>query len=259
MTEMTSYDHGVPCWTDLGTTDQESAKAFYTGLFGWESREDPAPQGTYTTFTLGGKNVAACYQTAPEQAAGMPPMWTTYVAVDDVEAVAPRIVPAGGTLMGEPFDVMEAGRMVLAADPGGAVFGLWQAKEHAGAEIVNEPGALTWNELATRDPDTAAAFYAEALGWTARRSEVPMEYWEFLVGDRSVGGMMRMTEQWPPDAPPHWVVYFAVSDCDATTTRAEVLGGKIAVPPMDIPVGRFAFLTDPQGGAFAVITLTEAM
>lgn len=257
MSEMTAYDHGVPCWSDLATTDQEAAKTFYTALFEWGSRDEPIPGGTYTMFTLRDRNVAACFQMGPEQAAGMPPAWATYIAVDDVDDAAARIAPAGGTLMGEPFDVMDSGRMALAVDPGGAVFGLWQAKDHVGAEIVNEPGSLTWNELATRESDAPAGFYSDVLGWETKKSEVPMEYWEFHAGGRSVAGMMRMTEQWPPDVPPHWMVYFAVADCNATAEKAEELGGKVAVPPTDIPPGRFAVLSDPQGAMFSVITLAE--
>jgi len=185
----------------------------------------------------------------------MPTAWTTYMASDDVDAAAERITANGGNLMMEPMTVMQYGRMVVAADPTGAVFGLWQPQEHIGASIVNEPGSITWNELATRDLATAQDFYREVLGYTYEPvdSGGGPPYQIVNVEGRGVGGMIQMTDVWPEGVPPHWMPYFAVDDADATAATAERLGGEVVNAAMDTPYGRFVVLRDPQGGIFTAM------
>lgn len=259
MAEKESYESGTPCWVDLGTPDPAGGKAFYTGLFGWEAADEPAGEmGTYTMFRLRGKDVAALHQQREDQvAAGLTPTWLTYVSVDDVDDVAAKVPSAGGTLLGDPFDVMDNGRMAMVVDRGGAVLALWQPMSTIGAQIVNEPGSIIWNELATRDTDAAVDFYGDVLGWSGETADMDgARYTTFQVGDRPVAGMLAMGEEWG-DVPPHWMTYFAVSDVDATVAKVTELGGAVMVPPTDMAVGRFAVVSDPQGATFSVMRMSE--
>jgi predicted enzyme related to lactoylglutathione lyase len=261
MTEVASYPDGTPSWCDLSTTDLEGALAFYCGLFGWEAGERGGPEaGGYTMCSLRGRPVAAAAPQMAQQAEqGIPPAWTTYITVADVDALAERVEGLGGQLVSPPFDVLEYGRMCVVTDPSGAPVALWQARQHHGAGIVNEPGAMCWNELTTRDPDAAAAFFGGLLGWeTQRQGDQPADYREFRrAGEaRSIAGCMPMVgDEWPDWLPPHWMVYFAVDDTDAAAARAVELGGTVSVPPTDIEPGRFAVLGDPQGAVFSIIAM----
>jgi predicted enzyme related to lactoylglutathione lyase len=248
---------GVPCWVDLATPDLKGARAFYSALFGWIPVASPEPEaGGYTNFHLDGQAVAGV---GPVMGEGQPPAWTTYVATDDVDDTANLVEKAGGRVLMAPMDVMEYGRLAILTDPTGAAFGAWQAGTHKGAELFNVPGSLTWNELATRDPEGAKTFYGEVFGWEAEESAMgPDTYITWKLGDRTVGGMIPMFgEEWPPDLPPHWMLYFAVADTDTTVAKATELGGTVSVPPTDLPVGRFAVLGDPQGAFFSIITMAQ--
>jgi predicted enzyme related to lactoylglutathione lyase len=255
MTERTSYAQGTPNWVDLQTSDQDAAKAFYAGLFGWTYDDQPMPQGpVYSMALLRGNPVAAIAPQSPEMAAaGAPPMWNTYLAVDSVDDAVGKVEAAGGKVGMAPFDVMDAGRMAFVIDPAGAGVALWQANQHIGATLVNEPGAVTWNELITDNPDSVT-FYQHVLGMTTSKTDMGGgEYTMFEVGGQPVGGSMA---QPMPGIPNHWHVYFAVADADATAAKATELGGGMVVPePFDTPVGRIAVLSDPQGAAFSVIQL----
>ncbi|QGN58349.1 VOC family protein [Nostocoides sp. HKS02] len=254
MTTKTSYAQGTPCWVDLQTSDQDAARAFYAGVLGWEFVEQPMPDGpVYAMAQLGGRNAAAIAPQNPDQAAaGVPAMWNTYLAVDDVDATTARVADAGGTVAMEPFDVMDAGRMSFVADPSGAFVGLWQAREHIGAQVANEPGALTWNELVTTDPESALPFYEKLLGVQA--VTVPMgpdyAYTMFQVGDQQVGGS---TAPQMPGVPNHWAVWFSVDSADASAARITELGGSLLVEPTDMPVGRMVVARDPQGAVFNLL------
>ena len=252
MPERTSYEPGTPSWTDLSTPDIDKSLAFYGGLFGWDATEGNEETGGYRNFLLRGKQVAGVMPLQNEQ---QPPVWTTYIDTDDADTVNERVKANGGQVLMEPMDVMQFGRMGVYMDPTGAAFGTWQPNEHSGAEIVNEPGSMTWNELATRDPDAAKAFYTAVFDLGADDMDMgTMTYTVWKVGDDMVGGMVPMSDQFPPEVPPHWAVYFAVDDTDATVEKAQELGGTLTVPPMDIPnVGRFAVITDPNGTPFSVI------
>jgi uncharacterized protein len=255
MPEVSEYAPGTPSWVDLASPDPDASARFYGGLFGWDAAETgPVEEtGGYRMLQLRGRNVAGL---GPTQSETQPAMWTTFVGTDDADAVAARVRDAGGQVVMEAFDVLGVGRMAVFADPGGAYFSVWQPQAHHGADLVNEPGALSWNELATRDIDGAKAFYAAVFGWDAETNAYgETSYSEWKLGGRSIGGMIAMNEQWPADVPSHWMVYFAVEDADAAVARAEELGGRVAVPPTDTPAGRFAVLNDPHGAVFSVIAL----
>jgi uncharacterized protein len=255
MPTMDNYEPGTPSWVDLASTDLPTSLRFYTGLFGWSAEDQGPDAGNYQMFEIDGRPVAGGMASMTE---GQPSAWTTYVSVDDADATADRIKAAGGTLFVEPMDVMTVGRMVVAADPAGAVFGLWQPMDHKGAGIVNEPGTLTWNELNTRDLEAALAFYPQVFDWQPETHKGEMDYTEWKLRGRSVAGMMAMPEMVPAEVPSHWLVYFATGDCDATTEKAAGLGATLLAGPMDIEPGRFAVMLDPTGASFAVIKTKAA-
>jgi hypothetical protein len=256
MAERNEYVPGTPNWVDLQTTDQAAAKAFYGELFGWTYDDVPVDDddGVYSLAKLKGRDAAAIAGLGDQAAAGVPPHWNSYVSVSDVEATVAMVEPAGGSVLMAPFDVMDAGRMAVVADPTGAVITLWQAKNHIGAGIVNEAGAFSWNELLTPDIPKATAFYNKVLGWTAHDLEGPMTYTELKLNGESIGGAMNPPM---PGIPPVWTIYFTVDDTDATVAKATALGGSVIAPPMDIPPGRFAVLADPQGAMFNVIRFSQ--
>jgi uncharacterized protein len=276
--ERDGYPPGVPCWVDTGQPDPEAAVSFYGGLFGWEfeDRMPPDTPGRYFVAQLRGRDVAAV-GSQPEQAPPTP-AWNTYVWVDSADETAAKVKDAGGSVLMEPFDVLDAGRMAVLADPSGAAFCVWQAGRHRGAQLVNEPGTWNFSELNTRDPDDAKAFYGAVFGWEAQTVElgdggftffrVP-GYGDYLaqrdpdLRDRmaadgapegfedAVAWLVPMTsDQFPDEVPPHWSITFAVDDADAAAARAADLGGKVTVPPFDAPYVRMTLLSDPQGATF---------
>lgn len=246
MPEMTRYEHGVPSWVDMGTHDLDAGIAFYSAQFGWEGDDQGEEAGHYTIMSKGGRRVAAL---SPAQDPG-PPRWTTYVNVDDVDAVAKSCETAGGTVVLPPMDVMTAGRMAILQDPTGAFIAAWQASDHTGAELVNESGTLVWNELSTSDLGRSKAFYTEVFGWGWGGSD---EYAEAQVDGRTVAGVMPRPEGTPAEMPDHWLVYFGADDVDADTGRASRAGATVVVEPTDIPgTGRFSVLLDPQGAVFGL-------
>lgn len=263
MSERDGYEPGIPCWVDHGSADPDRAAAFYRAMFGWEATDAMPPEapGKYFMCSLRGREVAAIGSQPQE---GVPAMWNTYIATESADETAARVRDSGGTVLMDPFDVFDAGRMAVFADPGGAVFCVWQAGRTRGAQLVNEPGTLCWNELATRDVDGAKAFYDAVFGWRGMAMDAGgMDYtvWN-LAGEgeptmeAAIGGMMPMVgDMWPPDLPPHWAVYFAVEDTDEAARRCQELGGTTIVSPFDTPAGRIAVLNDSVGGAFSVITM----
>ncbi|MFB7468985.1 VOC family protein [Streptomyces sp. NPDC056224] len=256
------YKPGTPCWIDLMVPDQQAALDFYCGLFGWQGEIGPPEQGGYSVCTLKGKPVAGIMKAMNPDGSvpdPMPPtVWTTYLSTDGLDSTLEALSGAGGQVMTGPMDVMDLGRMAVAADPTGAVFGLWEAGTFDGAGIVNEHGALVWNELSTGDTDAAAAFYASVLPITTAPSvmEGGPKYTEFKVGGRSVAGMMDLGNL-PPGTPPNWLPYFHADDVDGIQAATAEAGGKVVAPAFDMPVGRLAVLADPQGAPFAVITVRE--
>lgn len=189
---------------------------------------------------------------------GVPPNWATYVSVASADDTAKKVAGLGGTVIVEPMDVMDFGRMAVFLDTEGAAICAWQANQHHGSEVVNEPGAFCWSELYAKDRDKAKAFYSGLFGWKPETHEGPMDYTEWKVGDRSVGGMIQITDEMGP-IPPNWLTYFSVTDTDTATETAKKAGGSAMMGPMDIPdVGRFAILADGQGAVFAVIKMADA-
>jgi predicted enzyme related to lactoylglutathione lyase len=248
MGERTSYPPGTFSWVDLQTSDPDAAKAFYSSLLGWDYEDIPIGDGAaYSMARLQDHSVAAI---GPLQGEGMPSHWNCYVTVADVDASAARAAELGATLLAEPFDVFDAGRMAAFQDPQGAVLSIWQAKENIGAGLVNAIGALTWNDLISPDVAGSKAFYSELFGWQIQEI-APGEYWSIANGANRNGGMMPM----PPGSHPAWNLYFAVDDVDATVARARELGGDAVMGPMDVPNGgRLAVLRDPQNAVFSVLS-----
>jgi predicted enzyme related to lactoylglutathione lyase len=251
MTEMKKHEPGMFCWVELAAKDGPAAKKFYTSLFEWGVNDIPGEQGTYSMLEKKGKDAAALMEQK-----SVPPHWNSYIAVESADKAAARAKKLGGTVIMEPFDVMEHGRMAIIQDPTGATFSVWQPKDHIGAQIVNETGAFCWNELYTADPKRAGDFYSELFGWAREPMPLPtgQEYTIFKKGDAQAAGMMELPKEWKVS--PHWLVYFAVDDSDRAVSKASRMGAKVMTPPTDIPnVGRFAILNDPQGADFAVIRL----
>lgn len=253
MGERTSYAPGTFSWVDLSTTDPEAAKAFYGALFGWQAEDMPTGDGgTYTMLSLRGKQVGALSAQRPDEAAqGIPPHWNSYITVEDVDAVAGRVGDLGGAVLMPPFDVMEAGRLAVIADPTGGVVCLWQPRGHIGAALVNDAGALVWNELGTPDPDAARAFFAELLGWEYEVFGEGQDYWVIKNAGNSNGGIRRQTEQ-EAGIPANWLVYFTDESADEGTARAQGAGGTVMMPPTSIGEDRFSVIADPQGAVFAL-------
>ncbi|MEK7831265.1 MAG: VOC family protein [Acidobacteriota bacterium] len=262
--EVSKHIPGTFCWVELGTTDQEAVKKFYGELFGWDANDFPlGPDSYYSMFKLNGKDVGAAYALGQEELSlGIPPYWGLYICVENADTKAKEITAAGGTLIVEPFDVFEFGRMAVAQDPTGAAFKIWQPLNHIGVGIMGENNSMCWQELATRDLDAAKKFYSTVFGWDpqTKGEGTPMPYTEIYLNDADgkpapFGGMYTMMPHME-GIPPHWMPYFAVADCDGTSEKAKALGGQVHVPPTDIPnTGRFSMMTDPQGAAFAVIKL----
>ncbi len=262
---MPQFPPGTPSWVELNSPDVEASAAFYGQLMGWNAMEPgPAAEtGGYRMFQQDGKNVAGLMGHTQE---GQPTAWMTYVNVADADEAAAAVRAAGGNVLVEPMDVMDLGRMAFFADPTGAAFGVWQPRAFAGADLVNEPNSLCWNEVQTRDADADKAFYPRVFGWHAGRPSfegAPESYTVWERDGKPVAGMMQLSEDssqvpyFPPEVPAQWTVCFAVADCDATVARAKELGARVMAEPMDMPIGRFAGLVDPQGAGFTIMQMAS--
>jgi len=248
---------GAFCWIELSTTDQNAAKSFYGSLFGWGSQDFPmGPNDFYTMFQLEGRNTSAAYTMRPEQRSkGVPPHWLIYVAVASADDAAGRAAQLGAEVLLPPMDVYDVGRMAVVQDPTGAAFALWQAKSHQGTGIAGVHGSLCWADLVTPDVARAKEFYSGLFAWRISASENdPSGYLHIANGEDFIGGVPPASFR-PANAPPHWLAYFYVSDCDQTAATTKELGGKALLAPLTIEkVGRMAILADPQGAVFAVIS-----
>jgi predicted enzyme related to lactoylglutathione lyase len=255
--QVTSYTPGDFCWPELATTDPEGAKRFYGALFGWTATDNDMGGGaSYTMLYKDGKDAAALYALREEmRAAGLSPFWMSYVSVKSADESTRRAKELGATIAMPPADVGEHGRMAVISDPTGASFGLWQPRKQIGARVMGENGSFCWNELYTRDAARAKAFYTALFGWRPDAVTLPAppyDYTAYMLGEIRVAGMMEIPSDWGP-VPPHWLVYFAVDDCNAAEAKARGLGAQSVYPPSDLPgVGRLAILKDPQGAAFAL-------
>lgn len=258
------FHPGEFCWIDLNAHDLESAAAWYAGLFGWKVQMMPTPEGgmPYAFLCRGEDGICGVGQMSDEmKAQGIPPLWNSYVSTADCEATEARVKELGGTITCPTMTVPGHGKMCYFLDPQGASIACWQSLNPDGpGMLVREPGSLSWNELMTRDVRAAQEFYGPLFGWSF--SPMPMEgaedYHVLKLGDGDAGGMMSMNGPQFEGVPPHWLVYFETADCDATAAQAKSSGGSIHVPPMEIPVGKFTVLQDPQGGVFCAIALNPA-
>lgn len=256
MTTRTEYAHGEFSWVNLGTTDPAAAKNFYGNLFGWECDDMPAgPEMTYTMCRLKNHYAAGLYALDKKmQSQGLAPHWLPFINVRNADDIAKKASQGGSKVLIGPNDVLDVGRSAAMQDPTGAHFAIWQAKKHIGAGIINEPGAMCWNELMTPDVDLAGRFYRTTFGWAAELVDMSADstYTIFEAGTTQVGGMMARPPQMK-DVPPNWLTYFGVTDCDGAATKVGELGGKVLRPPTDIPnIGRFAVCKDGQGAVFAL-------
>lgn len=247
-------------WADVAVPDTDQGKAFYSGLFGWDAVDSPGGESMpYTMFMLDGKAVAGMGPLRPEDmAAGAPPVWSSYVLVDDVEATAAKAKELGAVLLMEPMQIQDAGKMLLAVDPVGATIGFWQGGEHTGAGVFNVPGAMSWNELACRDVETAKAFYTGLLGWGIDiQQRDDFTYTVVTVDGRVNGGIYDMAGMLPDANPAHWFVWFTVDGTEEAVERARGLGATLRREPWDSMFGRMAVLSDPQGPTFGIVTMPE--
>ena len=252
MGERTSYSPGTFSWVDLSTTDQDGAKAFYSGLFGWETEDNPVGEGVvYMMAKLANKYVGAISpQPRQQREAGVPPMWNSYITVESADAALELARDHGGTVHAPAFNVMDAGRMGVIQDPQGAYVMVWEAGNHTGAGLVNAHGALSWNELASPDPEASAGFYSAVFGFKAETMEGSQTpYLIISTADGHSNGGISMAASTEPC---YWLVYFGSDDLEGTVARAGELGGTTLMEPVDIGPGRFAALQDPQGAVFAL-------
>jgi predicted enzyme related to lactoylglutathione lyase len=253
VTRDTAWPAGTPCWIDLAVDDISRASAFYTGMFGWYVQPGPPEAGGYAMCLKDDRAVAGI---GPKQGPpGTPAAWTTYLASDDLDETVSKIKAAGGLTLMEPMDVMDVGRMAVAADPGGAVFGIWQAQAHTGVGLANEPGSLCWNENISRAFDQNQAFYQAVFGYEyGDLSGDGYRYATLKVNGTEVGGIGESDPSTPADVPAHWSTYFGAADTDAAARAASAAGGRVIQPPRDSPYGRIAVVADDQGATFSLIS-----
>jgi predicted enzyme related to lactoylglutathione lyase len=252
MGERTKYTPGTFSWVDLNTSDQNGAKTFYGGLFGWQADDRPVGDGiVYSMQQLNGKSVAAISpQMQDQREQGVPPMWNSYITVESADDTASKASELGADVHAPPFDVMDVGRMAVIQDPQGAFFMIREPRATIGAELVNVPGAFCWNELYTSDIDGAKSFYGGLFGWEWNEFEQsPDPYFVIMNEGRGNGGVRELAQ---PGVPPHWLVYFAVDDVDSGLSKAGELGGETLLGNTDIGIARIAIVKDPQGAAFAL-------
>lgn len=267
---MAEFPEGAPCWADAMFTDVEAAKTFYADVLGWTFGESSSAYGNYTQAYSDGKAVAAVVPPMP--GADAPSQWCLYLASSDAAATAEKVKAAGGELLMEPMQVGTFGTMLIAKEPSGAVFGVWQPGEHRGFEKIGEPGSYAWAEVFSRDPDKPDGFLPKVFPYGVQRMEPgegedpeagDMDFKLFTLGgagfENAVLGRMAMGGDFPPEIPSYVQVYFAVPDCDEAVAKTRKHGGTLHFGPMDSPFGRFAAVADPQGAAFAVIDLTTTV
>jgi predicted enzyme related to lactoylglutathione lyase len=250
----TPWPTGTPCWVDLMTSDLSAARLFYEELFGWQIVEAGPDSGGYLMAELAGRPVAGIGPIMGDDPSH-PSVWTTYFASADAAATTAQAEAAGARVFTPASDVMGQGVLAVAQDPTGGTFGIWQAKAHLGAERVNEPNTLIWNELMTRDYDAAQAFYATVFGYTySSIGDASMQYSMIELDGTTVGGLGALAADAPDEVPAHWRVYFSVDDVDDAVNQVVRLGGGVTSPPEDMPYGRHADVTDTSGAALSLIT-----
>jgi predicted enzyme related to lactoylglutathione lyase len=254
MAHVDKHAPGSFCWVELATTDQDAAKRFYSSLFGWAINDFPmGTDGVYSMFDLEGQNAAAAATLNPQMRQhGVPPHWMLYMATDNADQTASEAAHAGGKVLAGPFDVADYGRMATLQDPAGAPFSVWQPKSHIGIGVTGVPGTLCWADLMTPDQAGATKFYGDVFGWEISPGQDNTGYLHIKNGAEFIGGIPP-AEQRPPNVPPHWMLYFYVENCDASTAKAKGFGAKVLMEPMTLEnVGRFSIVDDPQGAGLAL-------
>jgi len=252
VTRGTAWPSGTPCWVDLGVDDIGRAVTFYSTLFGWDIQPGPPEAGGYRMCQKGGHPVAGI---GPKQGPpDTPTVWTVYLASDNADETAGKITAAGGKILAPPMDVLDVGRAAIAADPAGAAFGVWQARNHTGFGLANEPGSVGWTENFSRDMDGNQAFYHAVFGYEYGDMSSPdFRYATLKIDGTEVGGIGALGSGLPPDVPAHWSTYFLVEDTDAAVATVSKAGGSVTREPRDSPYGRMAVVTDDQGAAFSLM------
>ncbi|MFF0482132.1 VOC family protein [Streptomyces sp. NPDC004435] len=252
MTEAARRSPGTPCWVSLMVHGIEATQQFYQELFGWEFVPGPQQLGPYVRALLGGKEVAGIGQLPPDRHLNI--AWTTYLATPDADETAEAIRCCGGTVAVGPLDAGEAGRMVVCADPAGAVFGVWQAEAHHGTALAGPPGTPVWNELLTYETATVGKFYRTVFGYEVEPvGSADLDYATLHVQGRPVASLHGVGEDLPRDRGPHWMTYFEVEDVDAAAKLVTELGGRVLRPPREATAGRLALVADPEGAVFTLV------
>ena len=248
-----------PIWTDLSTSDPAAARDFYAKVFGWKVEVNPDPQyGGYALAKIGGKDVAGI---GPKQMDEAPTAWTVYIGSADAEDTAKKAQAAGGNVIVPTMAVGDQGKMAIIQDPSGAMLGIWQSQNMTGAQVYDKPNSMGWAELNARGVEKALPFYKKLFGWgekkTPGQGDNP-EYTEFQLGGKSIAGGMEMNPMVPADVPSYWMVYFNVEDVDKAFKKVTESGGKEMLAPQDMPGGRFAIVSDPQGAAFGLLRMEQS-
>lgn len=259
MTKFSSYDAGTPCWIDLNSPDVDASIEFYEAVFDWTHEDSDDGEGTriYTNFHKDGDLVCGLGGQQPGME-GMPAMWTTYIAVEDAEATLKKGEEAGGQVVAPAMQVMEQGKMGIMTDPAGGAIAVWQAGEHHGAQLCNEPDTWSWNELLSRDLGAAKQFYTDVFGWSYQTMDMDGLSYHVIEGgeEGGLGGLMDMPDNLPDEVPSNWGVYFWVADAQATMDKAVEAGGQAMFGPDPTPIGLIAGLVDPHGGTFSLLQPT---
>jgi predicted enzyme related to lactoylglutathione lyase len=255
MADAKTFVANAPAWVDLSSKDAAGSREFYSKLFGWKVDVQGPEAGGYALARVAGKDVAGI---GPVQDPNAPTAWNIYIGTRDADAAARKAKAAGGTVVAEPFDVLNSGRMAVFQDPSGAFISVWQPNEMHGAEIIGKPNSYAWAELNSRGFDRASSFYEKVFDWTTKVSpmgEGQGDYTEFQLHGQSIAGGMEMSSMIPADVPSYWMVYFGTDDIDAKHRKAVELGAQEMLPPQDYPGGRFSILQDPQGAAFGLLKM----
>ncbi|WP_207457347.1 VOC family protein [Desertivibrio insolitus] len=257
MPSPTSFADGTPIWVDLASSSPADARAFYEGVFGWSSDVSGEEYGGYVMFSSGESVVAGLGTNRDPDSA--PDAWMIYLASKDLDRTAAAIGNSHGQVIVEPMDIPQMGRMLVAVDATGAVFGVWQPTGMNGFDVVGEDNAPAWFELLTTDYKTAIGFYTRAFGVVTEimGDDDDFRYSQILDGDAEVAGIMDASRFLPEGVPSHWSVYFQVEDTDATIERVTRLGGRVVQPAENTPYGRLATVTDTTGAQFKLIADVE--
>jgi len=245
-----------PVWTDLATSNPEGARKFYSAVFGWKVEVNPDPKyGGYAIATAGGKDVVGI---GPKQMDEAPTAWTVYIGVANAAESAKQAEAAGGKIIAPVMEVGDQGHMAIIQDPSGAYLGLWQAGKMFGSQ-TSGANTMGWAELNARGFDKAEPFYKKLFGWGEKKS--PMtggqkgDYTEFQLHGENIAGGMEMNPMVPAQVPSYWMVYFNVDNVDKSFEKVIAEGGKEMLSPQDMPGGRFAIVSDPQGAAFGLLKM----